>query len=351
MTSLPVRQIYVEWLTEAITNGARKRPACDELGISLRTFQRWTQESTMKADGRITALRPTPANALTEVERQTILELCNSEEFAHMPPSQIVPRLADQGRYIGSESSFYRVLHAANQQYRRGRSQPPHRHPAPTTHIARRSNQVWSWDITYLPSPVRGQYYYLYLIEDIYSRKAVGWEVHSAESGEDAAALLQRSILSEKCLRKPLVLHSDNGAPMKSVTLLSKMNDLGVTPSRGRPRVSNDNAFSESLFRTLKYCPQWPQNGFANLDGARAWVRDFMRWYNTEHRHSRIRFVTPAQRHQGLDVAVLAKRHEVYKRAYAERPERWSRHTRNWQPVGDVALNPERLEIARKEAA
>jgi len=348
---LPVRQTYVEWLTEAITNGARKRRACDELGISLRTFQRWTEVDTMKADGRVTALRSTPANALTEAERQTILELCNSKEFAHMPPSQIVPRLADQGRYIGSESSFYRVLHAANQQYRRGRSQPPHRHPAPTTHIARRPNQVWSWDITYLPSPVRGQYYYLYLIEDIYSRKAVGWEVHNAESGDDAAALLQRSILSEKCLRKPLVLHSDNGAPMKSVTLLSKMNDLGVTPSRGRPRVSNDNAFSESLFRTLKYCPQWPQNGFASLDVARAWVRDFMRWYNTEHRHSRIRFVTPAQRHQGLDVAVLAKRHEVYKRAYAERPERWARHTRNWQPIGDVALNPERLEVAQKEAA
>lgn len=351
MTSLPVRQTYVEWLTEAITHGARKRLACDELGISLRTFQRWTQEDTMKADGRTTALRPTPANALTEAERQAILAVCNSEEFAHLPPSQIVPRLADQGRYIGSESSFYRVLRAADQHYRRGRSQPPHRHPAPTTHVASKPNQVWSWDITYLPSPVRGQYYYLYLIEDIYSRKAVGWEVHDAESGDDAAALLQRSLLSEKCLLKPLVLHSDNGAPMKSASLLSKMHDLGVTPSRGRPRVSNDNAFSESLFRTLKYCPQWPQSGFANLDEARAWVRDFMRWYNTEHRHSRIRFVTPAQRHQGLDVVVLAKRHELYKRVSAERPERWSRHTRNWQLAGEVTLNPERLEAAQKEAA
>ena len=172
MTSLPVRQNYVEWLTEAITNGARKKPACGELGISLRTFQRWTQENTMKPDGRTTAIRPVPANALTKAERQAILELCNSEEFAHLPPSQIVPRLADQGRYVGSESSFYRVLHAADQQYRRGRSQPPRRHPAPTTHVATKPNQVWSWDITYLPSPVRGQYYYLYLIEDIYSRSS-----------------------------------------------------------------------------------------------------------------------------------------------------------------------------------
>ncbi|KUJ88315.1 MAG: integrase catalytic subunit [Halomonas sp. 54_146] len=349
MTSLPVRQNYVEWLTEAITNGARKKPACGELGISLRTFQRWTQENTMKPDGRTTAIRPVPANALTKAERQAILELCNSEEFAHLPPSQIVPRLADQGRYVGSESSFYRVLHAADQQYRRGRSQPPRRHPAPTTHVATKPNQVWSWDITYLPSPVRGQYYYLYLIEDIYSRKAVGWEVHSAESGEEAAALLQRSILSEKCLREPLVLHSDNGAPMKSATLLTKMYDLGVTPSRGRPRVSNDNAFSESLFRTLKYCPQWPQNGFASLDDARAWVRDFMYWYNHEHRHSRIRFVTPAERHLRLDVDILAKRHSLYQQARSAHPERWSRNTRNWDAVREVTLNPEKQQNLQEE--
>tara|TARA_R100000322_G_C5425284_1_gene187305 strand:- start:39 stop:1055 length:1017 start_codon:yes stop_codon:yes gene_type:complete len=324
--------------------GARKKPACDELGISLRTFQRWTQESTLKPDGRTTTIRPKPANALSEAERQGILALCNSEAFAHLPPSQIVPRLADQGRYIASESSFYRVLRAAHQQHRRGRSLPPHRHPAPTTHVARKPNQVWSWDITYLPSPVRGQYYYLYLIEDIYSRKAVGWEVHSAESGDEAATLLQRSILSEKCLREPLVLHSDNGAPMKSATLLAKMYDLGVTPSRGRPRVSNDNAFSESLFRTLKYCPQWPPNGFASLDDARAWVRDFMHWYNSEHRHSRIRFVTPAERHRGLDTEILIRRHALYQKARSAHPERWSGSTRNWNPVGHVTLNPETLE-------
>ena len=343
--------MYVEWLTEAITHGARRKPACDELGISLRTFQRWTAEGEVRPDGRTTALRPAPANALSEAERQAILALCNSQEFAHLPPSQIVPRLADQGRYIGSESRFYRVLRAADQQHRRGRCQPPHRHPAPTTHQASHAHQVWSWDITYLPSPVRGQYYYLYLIEDIYSRKAVGWEVHTAESGDEAATLLQRSVLSEKCLHTPLVLHSNNGAPMKSVTLLSKMHDLGVTPSRGRPRVSNDNAFSEALFKTLKYCPQWPTNGFASLDDARVWVRDFICWYNTEHRHSRICFVTPAERHQGLDKGILAKRHALYQQARAAQPQRWSRETRKWQPAGPVTLTPERPEVAQKEAA
>jgi putative transposase len=329
-----------------VVAGARKQSACEELGITLRTVQRWTKEDTMKADGRTTTVRPTPANALSDEERQAILTLCNSVEYAHLPPSQIVPRLADEGRYLASERTLYRMLHAADQQHRRGRSVRPHCHPAPTTHSAEKPNQVWSWDITYLPSPVRGQYYYLYLIEDIFSRKGVGWEVHGEESGDNAAVLLQRSVLRERCLHQPLVLHSDNGAPMKSTTLLSKMYDLGITPSRGRPRVSNDNPFSESLFRTLKYCPQWPANGFASLDDARVWVRDFMGWYNDEHRHSRIGFVTPSQRHRGEDRAILVKRHELYQRHRAVRPERWSGNTRNWQPAGVVTLNPERQAVA-----
>ena len=160
-----------------------------------------------------------------------------------------------------------------------------------------------------------------------YCRKAVGWEVYDAESGEKSAALLQRSLIDEQCLHELLVLHSDNGAPMKSVTLLSKMYKLGLTPSRGRPRVSNDNPYSESLFRTLKYCPQWPQDGFASLNAASAWMRDFMRWYNNEHRLSHIRFVRPAERHQGLDHQVLSRRHERYERAKEKKPERWSGRT------------------------
>lgn len=331
--------------------GARKTVACDELGISLRTLQRWTKEDVMRADARTTTQRPTPHNALSLAERDAILAVCNSPEHAHLPPSQIVPRLADQGRYLASESTFYRVLRAADQQHRRGRSQPPRTVKAPTSHVATAANQVWSWDITYLPSPVRGQYYYLYLIEDIYSRKAVGWEVYAQESGELAAKLLQRSVIGEQCLRQPLVLHSDNGAPMKSQTLLSKMHDLGITPSRSRPRVSNDNPYSESLFRTLKYCPQWPRDGFADLDAARAWVRDFIRWYNSEHRHSRIRFVTPVERHRGEDQQVLARRHALYQQARARHPQRWSGNTRNWEPIGTVRLNPEREQPALEGAA
>jgi putative transposase len=342
LTSLPERQKYVEWLEEAVKAGARKHVACRELGMTLRTWQRWMSEGAVKADGRTTAQRPRPANALSEDERNAVLGVCNSAEYADLPPSQIVPRLADKGIYLASERTFYRVLQAADQQHRRGRSQKPQRHPVLTTHIAEAPNQVWSWDITYLPSMVRGKYFYLYLMEDIYSRKAVGWEVHDSECGRSAADLLQRCVISEKCLRQPLVLHSDNGAPMKSQVLLSKMDELGVTPSRGRPRVSNDNAYSESLFRTLKYCPQWPANGFTTLEEVRRWVRDFIRWYNHEHRHSRINFVTPDERHRGQDVAILANRHALYQEARDRHPERWARETRNWSPTGAVHLNPER---------
>jgi putative transposase len=298
----------------------------------------------IKADARTTGERPVPSNKLSDAERQAVLAACHRPDMAHLPPTQIVPRLADEGVYLASESTFYRILKAEGMNARRGRAHPPRKVQPPTTHTATAPNTVWSWDITYLPSPVRGQYYYLYLFEDLYSRKAVAWEVHTAESGEHAATLLQRAYSAEQCWRRPLVLHSDNGAPMKSSTLLAKLYDLGITPSRGRPRVSNDNPYSESLFRTLKYCPQWPENGFASLEEARCWVRDFIAWYNHEHRHSRIRFVTPAQRHQGEDQRLLAKRHALYEAAKARNPARWSGKTRNWAPVGAVDLNPQRHE-------
>ena len=329
----------MDLIEEAVSAGACKARSCEVLGISVRTLQRWQHRPE---DGRPTAIRPEPAHKLTEAEKEEILEVVNQPAYASLPPTQIVPRLADQGVYLASESTFYRVMAAAQQNHRRGRAQAPRRVPMPTSHTATGSNQVWSWDVTYLPASVRGQFYYLYLFEDIYSRKAVGWEVYAEESGELAAGLVQRSVMAEQCWRQPLVLHSDNGAPMKSATLLAKLYDLGITPSRGRPRVSNDNPYSESLFRTLKYCPQWPVGGFADIEAARAWVHDFILWYNHEHRHSRIRFVTPVQRHRGEDRAILAGRHALYQQARARTPRRWSGRTRNWEPIGTVDLNPER---------
>tara|TARA_R110001583_G_scaffold137438_1_gene289105 strand:- start:258 stop:809 length:552 start_codon:yes stop_codon:yes gene_type:complete len=182
---------------------------------------------------------------------------------------------------------------------------------------------------------------------DIFSRKVVGWEVYDCESGEHAASLLERTLWSEKCVNEEIILHSDNGSPMKSLTMQAKMIEMGVIGSRSRPGVSNDNPYSESLFRTVKYCHRWPSEGFKSLEEARAWVRDFVRWYNTEHRHSRIRFVTPEQRHKGEDQQILAKRTELYAEAKVRNPSRWSGETRNWDKIGSVELNPEN----KKEAA
>ncbi len=346
MISLPDRQHYVTLIDQAISSGAGKSKACSEIGLSIRTLQRWQMSDELSVDRRPTAERPKPANKLSEGERQAIIDVCNEVEFAASPPSQIVPILADKGKYIASESSFYRVLKAENMLHHRGKAKARSGHKKPTSYTARKANEVWSWDISYLPTPVIGQHYYLYMIEDIYSRKVVGWEVHHNETGEQAADLLERSVWSEKCRKQDLVLHSDNGAPMKSLTLQAKMYDLGVTSSRSRPRVSNDNPYSESLFRTVKYCPRWPSEGFKSLDNAREWVKEFVSWYNTEHRHSRIKFVTPNQRHEGLDVVILEKRKELYQQKRNEHPERWSGAERNWEPEGAVELNPEQHKQA-----
>jgi putative transposase len=212
----------------------------------------------------------------------------------------------------------------------------------PTSYTAKNANEAWSWDISYLPSQVKGLYFYLYFFEDIYSRMIVGSEVYAQERGELAADLVERAVISQKCCGQPLVLHSDNGAPMKSsIFLLAKLYDLGITPSRGRPRVSNDNPYSESMCRTLEYCPQRPAKGFVNIEQVRIWVSEFVNWYNHEHRHSRIRFVTPAQRHQGMDIEILKRRSEVYQKAKENNPIRWSGKTRNWAHIDRVELNQE----------
>ena len=337
---------FIHEAVASVASGARQDKACEVIGLSVRTLQRWCCGGKINADKRPTAVRCDPANKLSTEERQTVIRLCNTEEFASLPPSQIVPILADRGEYVASESSFYRILKAENMLSHRGKAKPRNNHPKPTSFTAKKSNEVWSWDISYMPTNVIGQHYYLYMIEDIYSRKVVGWEVHESETGEQAADLLERSVWSEKCRKKDLVLHSDNGAPMKSLTMRAKMYDLGVVTSRSRPRVSNDNPYSESLFRTVKYHPRWPSEGFKSLDDARKWVKSFGDWYNNEHRHSRIRFVTPNQRHKGLDVEILAKRKSLYQRKRQEHPHRWSQKERNWQPVCVVELNPEQHKQA-----
>jgi putative transposase len=236
------------------------------------------------------------------------------------------------------------VLRAHGQMNRRGRARPPRRARPPTTHIATRPGAVWCWDVTFLPGQIQGQWFYLYLILDLYSRKVVGFEVHDSDSADHAAHLAKRTALAEglHAMTVKPVLHSDNGASLKATTVLAMLYWLGIKPSYSRPRVSDDNAFAEALFRTAKYRPEFPAKGFTDLDTARQWARRFVHWYNHQHRHSGIGYVTPAQRHAGQDGALLASRHELYQRARHANPRRWSGKTRDWAPVGAVTLNPER---------
>jgi transposase InsO family protein len=206
---------------------------------------------------------------LNEEERATVLAIANQSEFRNLSPRQIVPLLADQGRYVASESTFYRVLREAGELAHRGHARPT-RSRKPNAHIAASPNRVWSWDITYLRSPVRGAFFYLYLVVDIYSRKIVAATVHAEESGALGAKLVESAIAAEGADARKLILHSDNGGPMKASTMLTTLQRLGVIPSFSRPSVSDDNPFAEALFRTLKYRPGYPQRPFESLAVASA---------------------------------------------------------------------------------
>ncbi len=335
-----------ELVQEAVAAGARRWHACEVLGLTVRTLERWGDADDDGRHGPNTV----PANKLSDTERKKLIAIATSVEFRDRSPSQIVPRLADRGEYVASESTFYRVLRDEDMQHHRGRSRPSVSRPH--EHVAGGPWQIASWDITYLRSLVRGQFFYLYLVEDVWSRKILGWAVHEEESAELAASLVERIRLDAGGIDLTgWVLHSDNGAPMKGATMLATLQRLGVVPSFSRPSVSDDNPFSEALFRTLKYCPQYPSAGFASLEDARAWVARFVAWYNHEHHHSGIGYVTPAARHSGDDVAILAARRAVYQRARRRRPERWAGTERQWKRPLTVTLNPENRRSADAIAA
>ena len=336
------RQKTMHLIDEARQAGASQSKTCEIMAISARTYQRWA-DSLDKEDGRLTA-KHDPANKLTELERQQMIKIANDPEYDDLSPSKILPMLADEGRYIASESSFYRVLKAAKQLSHRHRSKPARQIKKPRALTATAPNQLYSWDITYLPTAVRGLFFYLYLVMDIYSRKVVGWQVYEAESSALAADLMTDICQRERVAPGQVILHSDNGSPMKGASLLATLQGLGVMPSYSRPSVSNDNPYSESLFRTLKYRPEYPEHGFADLQGARIWVTGFVDWYNTQHLHSAIKLVTPQQRHSGEDKAILVNRKNVYQQAKAKNPIRWSGEIRNWDPITEVHLNPEKKE-------
>lgn len=326
----------------AVEAGARRGPACRLLGLSVRTVERWRVGAA--GDARHGPYRR-PANALTAAERASILTVVTSAAYRDLSPHQIVPQLADAGRYLASESTLYRLLRAERLLQHRGRAKAPVRRP-PRTHVASGPNQLWSWDITYLKTAVRGVFRYLYLMLDVWSRKIVGWALHDEESAEHAAELFLRICRTERLDPRGIVLHADNGGPMKGATMVATLERLGVLASFSRPGVSNDNAYSEALFRTLKYRPSYPTQPFADRAAAEDWITAFVTWYNTQHLHSAIRFVTPEARHTGRDLGLLRRRRTLYARARRLTPARWSGATRNWTPIPAVRLNPEREDRA-----
>lgn len=315
-------------------NGARHAIACGDLGINVKTFNRWKNDIVDKRNGPLSA----PANKLTEEEVAEIIKISTSKKYMDLSPCQIVPLLADAGIYIASESSFYKVLRERNLLSHREKSKPrTTNRPAPL--VATGPNQIYSWDITYLRSSVAGKFYYLYMFMDIFSRKIIGFKVHDCESMNHSASLISEICFKEKIQQDQLILHSDNGGAMKGATMLATLQKLGVVPSFSRPRVSDDNPYSEALFKTLKYCPEYPANPFSSIKTADDWVEKFVLWYNHEHLHSGIKYVTPASRHDGKDIEVLENRKNVYRTAKMKNPNRWSKEIRNWNRVQKVYLN------------
>jgi putative transposase len=331
---------------EMTTEGVSLTAATKVLGVSSRTIERWRRQEGGQDQRR--GPKRAPSNKLGAKEREQVLRVANSAEYRDLSPKQIVPKLADEGMYLASESTIYRIFREGGQLAHREKSRPASRKP--DEHVATGPCQVWSWDITYLRSALRGCFFYLYLVMDIWSRKIVAWTVEESESTDLAAALFCRTCADLGIDPNGLVLHSDNGGPMKGSTMLATLQRLGVVASFSRPHVSDDNPYSEALFHTLKYRPSYPSKPFSSIEEARQWVAGFVAWYNTEHLHSAIGFVTPDDRHGGSDILRLERRRMVYERARRKHPERWSGSTRSWEHVERVILNPQRVSAIAIDA-
>lgn len=325
-------------IDEATISGARVERACAVLGMSMRTLERWRLCDAGEDQ------RHGPAvvdHALTAQEQQHALQLANSAEYRDLPAEQVVARLADRGVYVCSERSLERLQHKHQQHRHRERSRASE-HAKPREYVANGPNQVMTWDITYLPGPVRGRHFYLYLFLDIWSRRIMGSQVLETEDSKLSAELLTNICDTHQLQQCDVVLHSDNGAAMKGSTMLATMRWLGIRASFSRPGVSDDNAHVEALFRTLKYRPSYPARGFESIEQAREWVKGFVRWYNHDHLHSAIGFIAPDDRHYGRDLDILERRKAVYRAAQQRNPRRWTTDIRRWHRPRVVLLNPER---------
>jgi len=347
MSSVIVRNKILELVDEALRSKVSMCKITPIIGFSSRTIKRW-RDNPNSEDKRTTHSNHNPSNKLTKEEREALMSTANSQEFKNLSPHQIVPKLADRGVYMASESTFYRVLRENKQlTHRHKQKQVSRVKPAPL--VAKGPNNIYSWDITYLPTTVQGIFFYLYLFMDIYSRKIVGWQIYTQQRSDLASEVMKDIAIKEQVKPNQVTLHSDNGSPMKGATFLTTLQKLGIMPSFSRPSVSDDNPYSESLFKTLKYTPAYPSKPFEDILSARQWCGKFVEWYNNKHCHSGIEFVTPVQRHLLQDKQLLKSRKIVYEKAKANHPNRWSGNTRKWNFINEVHLNPGKVKKEEKK--
>jgi putative transposase len=300
------------------------RDACAAVGVAQASFYRRHRQSPVPAGpAPIPHTERVQPRALSAAERQAILIELHSVRFADMAPSEVWAILLDEGRYLGSVSTFYRLLRAAGESRER-RAQASHPAAVKPELIATAPNQVWSWDITKLHGPAKWTYYYLYVILDIYSRYVVGWMVAHRESAALAEVLIRQTCGKQAITRDELTLHADRGSSMTSKPVAFLLADLGVIQSHSRPHVSNDNPFSEAQFKTLKYRPDFP-GSFGSIEAARLHCQSFFGWYNDQHRHTGLGLHTPADIHYGTAEAIRDKRAGILNAAYTAHPERFVR--------------------------
>jgi putative transposase len=286
------------------------------------------------------------ARALSAEEQERVLALLYSERFAEVAPAEVYATLLDEGTYVCSVSTMYRLLrkHQALRERRRVLRHPKYKRPEL---LATGPNQLWSWDITKLKGPGKWTYYYLYVIIDVYSRYVVGWCVAYRESAELAEQLILDACLQQGIERGQLIVHADRGSAMTSKAVAQLLSDLGVEKTHSRPHVSNDNPYSEAQFKTLKYYPEFPEQ-FGSIEDARSFCREFFAWYNQEHRHSGIAMLTPQTVHSGKAEEVIAHRQSVLEAAYAHNPERFVRHAPRHEPLPEaVWINPPETDRAK----
>lgn len=294
--------------------------ACEAFGLARSNYYRWRKSPQGASDETV---RPTPSWSLSREEQQKVLETLHTDRFIDQSPREVYATLLDEGLYLCSVRSMYRILNQHGE-VRERRDQLRHPVYKKPELLATGSNQVWSWDITKLLGPAKWTYFYLYVLLDIFSRYVVGWMVAPQESASLAKKLIEESCVKQSIGSGQLVIHSDRGPSMRSKPVALLLADLGVTKSHSRPHVSNDNPFSESQFKTMKYRPEFPER-FGSLEDARTFCRDFFSWYNTQHYHSGIGLLTPEQVHDGLAQQIVKERQEILEKAYDKNPDRFKR--------------------------